>query len=380
MSLLKVNPNQRKVLAFATVAALLVGTWFTRNYIMLALFSALIVILFNPVYHWFIAKGRSPKKAAFYTLVISVLAVVVPLIVVCTITFLQAEHLVNEIDSGSYPHDLSHLASTIINEINRILANMGLSYRVPPDAISQALATGAQNFAKAIVSGLVSSISSFFGLITTAIIFLYVFLSMITNQRKILDTLKKLNPMGDNVSDLYFERIGAMTKATVRGQFIIAVCQGLVSAAVLALVGMNDLFFFFFLLLTVMSVIPLGAGIVTIPIGIVMILSGDVWQGTVVILNHLIIVTNIDNVLRPKLVPRQARLDPALMIVAVFAGLGLFGFFGIVLGPVLMIIIVTTIQMYLEVFTQTKAISQATDSSGGASWLNKIRFWDKAKS
>jgi predicted PurR-regulated permease PerM len=65
---------------------------------------------------------------------------------------------------------------------------------------------------------------------------------------------------------------------------------------------------------------------------------------------HLIVVTNIDNFLRPILVPRAARLDSALMLLAVFAGIAMFGAWGIVIGPVLMIVIVTTISVYLAVY------------------------------
>jgi predicted PurR-regulated permease PerM len=110
-----------------------------------------------------------------------------------------------------------------------------------------------------------------------------------------------------------------------------------------------------------------------------MILTGNVWQGVLVIANHLIIVTNIDNVLRPRLVPRHARLDPALMILAVFAGLGMFGFFGIVLGPVLMIILLTTIQMYLEVFTETKSIDRSVDVKK-PSLARRLQFWRRTES
>jgi predicted PurR-regulated permease PerM len=69
-----------------------------------------------------------------------------------------------------------------------------------------------------------------------------------------------------------------------------------------------------------------------------------------VILFHVIVVTNIDNFLRPILVPKQARLDAALMLLAVFAGIAMFGAWGIVIGPVLMIVIVTTISVYLAVY------------------------------
>lgn len=378
MSLLKVNTTQRKILAGATVGAVLIGAWFLRGYIMLILLSALVAILFNPVYKRFVAKGTKPQSAALYTMFISVLAVMIPLAIIGTITFFQIERLISNISSGSYPHNLTDLTNSVINAINRFMADIGISYTLTTSSVTGAISSAAENFSKALVGNLVSSISGFFGFITTAIIYIYVFLSMMVHQDKILDTIKKLNPLGDTTSDLYFGRIGAMTKATVRGQFIIAICQGTVSAVVLALVGLSDLFFFFWMLLTVLSIIPLGAGIVTIPIGIVMILTGNVWQGAVVIANHLLIVTNIDNVLRPRLVPREARLDPALMILAVFAGMGMFGFFGVVLGPVLMIILVTTVQMYLEVFTDTKSIDSAKPQGKKQKLLKRLHFWAKA--
>jgi predicted PurR-regulated permease PerM len=63
---------------------------------------------------------------------------------------------------------------------------------------------------------------------------------------------------------------------------------------------------------------------------------------------HLLAVTNIDNLLRPRLVPRSARLNPALTLLAVFAGLVAYGAMGIIYGPVVMIVVVTTLQMYAE--------------------------------
>jgi predicted PurR-regulated permease PerM len=59
-------------------------------------------------------------------------------------------------------------------------------------------------------------------------------------------------------------------------------------------------------------------------------------------------------VLRPKFVPKTARLDSALLMMSVFAGIGLFGFLGIVIGPVLMIVTVTTIDNYIEFVKYTK--------------------------
>jgi predicted PurR-regulated permease PerM len=67
------------------------------------------------------------------------------------------------------------------------------------------------------------------------------------------------------------------------------------------------------------------------------------------------------------------------MILAVFAGLGMFGFFGIVLGPVLMIILLTTIQMYLEVFTETKSIDRSVDVKK-PNMARRLQFWRRVES
>ena len=145
-------------------------------------------------------------------------------------------------------------------------------------------------------------------------------------------------------------KMGAMVKGTVMGQFVIAVCQGVAGAASIYIAGFHQGFFLFAVLLSALSVIPLGGGVVTIPFGIGMILFGNVFGGVFVIVFHLVVVTNIDNFLRPVLVPKAARLDSALMLLAVFAGIAMFGAWGIVIGPVLMIVIVTTISVYLAVY------------------------------
>jgi predicted PurR-regulated permease PerM len=182
------------------------------------------------------------------------------------------------------------------------------------------------------------------------VLFIYVFISLLTNRERVQLLIRKLNPLGEEVTDLYLQKMGAMVRGAVFGQFVIALAQGLAGAASIYLAGFHQGFFIFAILLTVLSVIPLGGGIVSIPFGIGMMLFGNVFGGIFVIAWHLVVVTNIDNVLRPILVPRQARLDAALMLLAVFGGITMFGFLGIVIGPVLMIVIVTTISVYLWVY------------------------------
>ena len=225
------------------------------------------------------------------------------------------------------------------------------------------MTTVAQNVGQWLLGLLQGAAGGVFGGVTAAILFLYVFISLLVNRDSVLTIIRQLNPLGEDVTDLYMAKMGAMVKGTVMGQFVIAVCQGVAGAASIYIAGFHEGFFLFAVLLSALSVIPLGSGIVTIPFGIGMILFGNVFGGVFVILFHLIVVTNIDNFLRPILVPRAARLDSALMLLAVFAGLAMFGAWGIVIGPVLMIVIVTTISVYLAVYKDVPMAQPDDDES-----------------
>lgn len=378
MTNISVDQSQKKAIAIATALAIVVAVIFLNNYLMLIILSAVVAVLFNPVYQWLLQKGRKPSTAATITTFVSLLAVIIPFLIVGALSLFQIDKLVTNISAGNYSVN-SETINEIIDTTNTKLADAGIATRVSTEGIASSISKAAEQFGKVLLEGLLSSISGFFALLTASIIYLYVFISMLINQKKILEFTKKLNPLGESITDLYIQKVEAMTKATIRGQLIIAFCQGLVSAAVLSFAGLSDLFFFFFVLLTVLSVIPLGAGIVTIPIGIVMILMGNFWQGAMVILNHVLVVTNIDNILRPQLVPKEAKLDPAIMILAVFSGLSVFGFIGIVLGPVIMIVILTTIQVYLDVFKDTKILSGNNSKTKPKNAFSRLKSWASDK-
>jgi predicted PurR-regulated permease PerM len=248
--------------------------------------------------------------------------------------------------------DLSALGDRALALVNETLARVPFlqDVHLTPNLLRERLSTVAQHVGEYLLGFLQGAANGVIGGITAAILFLYVFISLLTNRVQVATLVRQLNPLGEEVTDLYLQKMGAMVRGTVRGQFVIALTQGVAGAASIYIAGFHEGFFMFAIVLTALSVIPLGGGIITIPFGIGMILFGNVIGGLFVVVFHLVAVTNIDNFLRPILVPREARLDPALMLLAVFAGIAMFGFWGIVIGPVLMIVIVTTISVYLAVY------------------------------
>jgi predicted PurR-regulated permease PerM len=276
---------------------------------------------------------------------------VVPLGAFVYLAVVQITMMVERVADWVGKTDLSALGDQALRFVNDVLHRVPFVHAtVTQDSLRGSVAHVAQEAGQWLLGLLQGAAGTVFGGVTAAILFLYVFISLLVNRGSLLTIIRQLNPLGEEVTDLYMAKMGAMVKGTVMGQFVIAVCQGVAGAASIYVAGFHQGFFLFAVLLSALSVIPLGSGIVTIPFGVGMILFGNVFGGVFVILFHLIVVTNIDNFLRPILVPKAARLDSALMLLAVFAGIAMFGAWGIVIGPVLMIVIVTTISVYLAVY------------------------------
>lgn len=342
--------TQKRALAIVTIVALAFGAYFLRHYFILIVIAAIVAYLFAPLYNR--CRGRfNSGLSATLTVLAALATVIIPVSMVIFVAVLQISHMLINVADWAQTADLSTLGDRVIAFINRLLERVPfLHFSVTAEGLRHTMVTVAQNVGQWLLHSLRGAAGGVIGVITSAIIFIYVFISLLVNQQQVIILIRRLNPLGEEVTDLYLAKMGAMVRGTVKGQFIIALVQGVSGAGSIYIGGFHGGFFVFCILLTALSVIPLGSGIVTIPFGIGMMLFGNIAGGLFVVLFHLIGVTNIDNFLRPILVPREAKLDPALMLLAVFSGIAMFGFWGIVLGPVVMIIIVTTISVYLAVY------------------------------
>jgi len=158
-----------------------------------------------------------------------------------------------------------------------------------------------------------------------------------------------MSPLPEKLDNMYIDRITIMIKGIVKGTFSIALIQGTIAWLSIMVAGIPYAFFWT-LLVVFFSVIPLGAWLVTIPLGISLIALGSVWQGLVILGVQVLITSNIDNLLRPILIPKDAEIHPALLLLSFIGGLQVFGLTGLIYGPIIMVIMVTTFEIYQKYY------------------------------
>ena len=347
-------PDQKKALIYTTIFVFLFSLWFLRDFFSIFVISGTLTYLFYPLYKH-LNKKLSNSLAISLTVVCSLLIIVVPLIITLTLAGLQLSRVSQSMTPYFSNLDTNLQVRKSIDNINSISSKLpfGVS-SINTDTLVNGLQNMLISFGNWMLSFLTSFLGSFISTFTSFIVFIFMFVSLLKNGEHLLEMFRNINPLGRELSNLYIDKVGAMVKGTVRGQFAIALTQGILGAIAFTIAGFGNFFFVIFAVFTLLSIIPLGAGILAIPAGVIMILFGNIWGGVVVIAEHILINTNVDNILRPILVPKSAKLDPTLMLVSVFAGIRLFGFLGIIIGPTLMILVVTTINAYLEFIKVSK--------------------------
>jgi predicted PurR-regulated permease PerM len=101
-------------------------------------------------------------------------------------------------------------------------------------------------------------------------------------------------------------------------------------------------------LVLICSFIPMfGAGLVWFPLGMVRILGGNLAGGIAFLVVSGFFISTLDNFLRPLFLQRRIQLHPLFIFVSILGGVTAFGFNGLILGPMLVILFLTVLDLFL---------------------------------
>lgn len=335
------------LLVLILILIMLFMLWPFLSPILLAL--AAIVIL-KPLYEWFLPKrgvSEKPMRATAVTIVTALLVVVIPVTLFLSAALSQATLFFNNL---TWPEDglvLDGVISNVEALINQVRSGEGVE--LDAGAFREWLSSGISSITGWVGEALISLGEAIPRFLVNSIIVLVIVMVMLPRyQSPDRDTLEKLIPFPEPITRLYLDKIQMMIVAMFRGTFVIAFAQGAAMGIVFWIVGVPNLMFLT-LASMVLSILPvIGVALTAWPVAIILFLNGDVWQGVFVIASLVLVVGNIDAVLRPMLVPKGAYLNPALVVLSVFGGLQLMGVVGAIYGPVIMILLVTSTEVYTK--------------------------------
>jgi predicted PurR-regulated permease PerM len=318
-----------------------------REFLLTILLAAIFTALSYPVYQWLLDRFRGRKAlAAIATLVLVLTLVLAPLVAVLGAGANEAlrvtdtirprlQQLVDqpgEFDSRlrALPgyHRLEPYRGQILNKTGELVGSTGKFLFAALSATTRATAV---------------FIFHFFVLLYTMYFFL-------TGGPGLLRTVLAYLPLTEADKQRMLEKFVSVTRATLKGTILIGAAQGMLGGLAFWALGVDGAIFWG-TVMTVLSIIPgVGGALIWVPTAIVLIVTGEVWRGIVLVLFCGLVVGSIDNLLRPRLVGQDTKMHELLIFFSTLGGLLLFGVMGFILGPLLAALFVTAWEMFGTAF------------------------------
>lgn len=173
---------------------------------------------------------------------------------------------------------------------------------------------------------------------------------MLVNARRMEDALYEYIPLRDeNVSKIGKE-IHTMVYSNAIGIPLIAFVQGVVGLIGYLIIGVKEPFFWFGVTCIAAMLPVVGAALAYVPLSIIFFANGQSGQGIALLIFGFGIIGLVDNVLRFTLLKRMANVHQLVTVFGVIIGLNLFGFLGLIFGPLLISMFILLLKIYTTEF------------------------------
>ncbi|MFT4023079.1 MAG: AI-2E family transporter [Flavihumibacter sp.] len=217
------------------------------------------------------------------------------------------------------------------------------------------------------VSGVVPSLlNSTSNIVANLVIMLFLLYYMLVEGRRLEAFLVRITPLKNRNINLLVQETQNTIKANAIGIPLISLIQGITAAIGYSIFGVPE-FLIWGTLTGLFAFFPMvGTMIIWVPIVIFQYANGQNWQATGLLIYSLLATGNIDTVARMTLLRRFGDVHPVITVMGVIAGLSLFGFIGLIFGPLLMSYILVLVRIYLNEFDPEDDSQEAPASGSSA--------------
>jgi predicted PurR-regulated permease PerM len=307
-------------------------------------------------------KGRK-VLASGLTCLILLLVILIPLFSLMSIIATQALEFSSQVSRGMQNGHLWSWITAKIDALKLYLTHLNLP--VPPGDINlaeiiQTVVGKASAFVYTNAIGLIKGFSYFF---LDLVLTLFIAFFMFMQGDDFIDAIKQLSPLDPTHNDEILRETESTIKATLWGTVIVAFAQGTLGGIGFLIFGLPQPAFWGTVMIPA-SVIPvIGSTIIWGPAAIYLLFTGRAIAGIGLILWGGVVVSVIDNILKPILVKGSSETPSIFILFSILGGLTYFGMIGFILGPLILSFLLSLLRIYQKTILAPPAPVPATASA-----------------
>jgi predicted PurR-regulated permease PerM len=315
--------------------------WLTLDFIKPLFWAAVLAIIFDPLQRRLVVLTRGRTTiAALTTTILVLLLVFIPLSLIGVAVSREAIALYGRITADDL--DTKALIERFEPVVRDFLSRVGVDMGSLQDSVVEAVKSAAQLIApRAFVVG-----QNVLSVLAQIALMLYLLFFFLRDGEQVLSAIGDAVPLGGLRQRALFARFAAVARATLKGTLVVGAAQGVLGGLLFWMVGINSPVFWG-VIMTVLSLVPLvGPALVWAPAAIILLATGAVTKGVVLLVGGALVVGTADNILRPLLVGRETRMPDYVVLLSTLGGLSVFGLAGFVAGPVIAALFLSVWDMF----------------------------------
>lgn len=330
-----------------------------KIFVVTILLAAVFTALFYPLFEKLMEMSRNNRtSSAFACCLVLLLGLLIPIYVLADLVSGEAIDLYNT----AAPKIQEIIEKGDEGILGKIKEN-SLVQRFNLDTINwqDSFQDIAKNTGSIIAQVINKTSRGTFQVITDLFITLFTMFYFFRDGDRLIKRLKYLSPLDDKHEDDLIDRFVSISRATIKGTLVIGIIQGFLGGLTFWIFGIGSPILWG-VVMALLSVIPLvGSWLVLYPAAIIQLIVGNIFSGIGIILIAAIIISNVDTVLRPRLVGRDTGMHDLMIFFSTLGGISLFGIMGFIIGPVIAVFFLTILDIYAVEFKTTLDMAQSSD-------------------
>ncbi|UCD62888.1 MAG: AI-2E family transporter [Candidatus Zixiibacteriota bacterium] len=308
--------------------------------------AAVFAIIFFPVYERLLERVKSKGLASLIVCIFIIILIIGPVTYLFGSLVSEAASAVQKVNAMIKSGELQEMLSIELPWFEIVKQKLSDYYDLSKINLDQIIKQSIES-----ISGVLLNQTSWLITNTTRLVFYFILMVFtmyyfFKDGELIIHKLKRLMPLTANQINVTFTQLKEVVQATMYGGVVVALIQGLLGGIMFAVMGIPSPVFWG-AIMAFLSIIPfLGAFIIYIPAGIILIISGSYVKGLIIIAFGSIVISQIDNVIRPFLISGRTSMHPLILFFTILGGVYIFGLLGIVLGPLIAAVFLTLLKIF----------------------------------
>lgn len=307
--------------------------WILQPFFGPVFWACALAIIFHPAQSRFLGNLKHrPNIRSLITLGFCLIIVIIPVIFLVSSVVAQAASLYQQIDSGEIdPAKKIEQFESSFPIVQNTLGRFGVNL----DDLKKQAVNFAMNSGKYIAQYTFNIGQNAFKFVLNFCLMLYLTFFLLRDGNQLLELMIRALPMGDTRERLLFAKFAEVTRATVKGNLVVAMVQGALGGLIFWVLGIPAALLWA-VVMAFASLLPaVGAAIIWAPVAIYLLAVGNYVDGIILIAFGGGVIGLVDNLLRPVLVGRDTKLPDYLVLLSTLGGMALFGINGFVIGPLI---------------------------------------------